>query len=407
MAWVCYGVRLPLVIFLLTFLFSVPGGFGAENSPLRGFISIEPYEIRVEALVRPSAFAGVWRFEKETINAADKDYMVENVVTLLHSGVVLKNEGRALDFSESKARFITPHPERGYIEDDRAEIPLEEALIGVLISSGESMVKALEGEWIWFAPEQTELTIEVASSGKPAARMVTPESRAFNWESTDGLRVPLKIEIPEVEFTERDYLIYVFGVGTFFLVIAGLLVMLRQYETPEWNMWLAVIGVICLVASFLLDSHYVTPPDQKRAEDISYGLLRNIYHSFDFRDESTIYDTLAESVSGILLEGVYLEVLESLELGEQGGPRVRVHEIDLRECELLPVPEGAEGFIARCEWVTIGEVTHWGHTHERTNLYEAKIRYDPVELLWKITSLDLMNEERMQKVSRRQAVSES
>lgn len=380
------------------------GTLRAQDDSLRGFVSVEPYEIRVEALVKPAAFAEVWRFEKELIDTADKEHMLENVVTLLHSGVVVKNHGDILDFSESKARFIVPHPERGYVTDDREEIPLDEALIGVLISSGEAMVRGLDVEWIWFAPGQKKLAVEIASSGKPAARIVTPQNRTFEWETEDGLRVPLKIEIPEVQFTQRKYLMYLFAGGTLCLVIAGLFVILRQYETPEWNTGLAVLGVILIVTSFLLDSHYVTPPDQERAEDISYGLLRNIYHSFDFRDESVIYDTLAESVSGILLEGVYLEVLESLELGEQGGPRVRVHEIDLRECELLPVPEGAEGFIARCEWVTIGEVTHWGHTHERTNLYEAKIRFDPVELIWKITSLDLMNEERMQKVSRREAV---
>ena len=54
-----------------------------------------------------------------------------------------------------------------------------------------------------------------------------------------------------------------------------------------------------------------------------------------------------------------------------------------------------------CEWATIGEVTHWGHTHERTNVYEADIRFDPLNNSWRITGLDLRDEKRIQRVSRR------
>ena len=59
------------------------------------------------------------------------------------------------------------------------------------------------------------------------------------------------------------------------------------------------------------------------------------------------------------------------------------------------------GFRTRAEWVTIGEVTHWGHTHERTNRYEAEISLTAIDSTWKISALDLINEERIQKVSRR------
>jgi|GEM_PF-446156 len=368
--------------------------------PLRGFVSVEPYRVRVEALVRPAAFAGLWRFEESAVDAAGRELMLENVVTLLSSGVIIRNGGRALAFSESSARFIVPHPERGYITDDRPEIPLEDALIGVHVTSDESEVEALDIEWLWFAPGQERLVVEIASAARPAARYVTRESRSIRWKAEEvSLSVPAVI--PPVEFSERRYLMILFGAGTVLLLVAGLAVVIRQYETPPWNAWIAATGVVLIAASFLSESHYVSEPDEERAYEIAYGLLRNTYRAFDFRDESTIYDTLAESVSGILLESVYLEVLESLEIGEEGGPRVRVYEIDLRDCEPLPEKEEAEGFRARCEWATIGEVTHWGHTHERTNVYEAEIRFDPVNNSWRITGLDLRDEKRIQRVSRR------
>jgi hypothetical protein len=58
------------------------------------------------------------------------------------------------------------------------------------------------------------------------------------------------------------------------------------------------------------------------------------------------------------------------------------------------------GFRTKAEWVTIGEVTHWGHTHERTNRYEAEIALVALDETWKISGLELLNEERVQKVSR-------
>src|SRR5690606_12694805 len=98
------------------------------------------------------------------------------------------------------------------------------------------------------------------------------------------------------------------------------------------------------------------------------------YHAFDFRDESAIYDTLEKSIMGPLLERVYLEMRSSLELESSGGPRVRVYEIAMRECRNLNVSDADEStFRAFAEWVTVGEVTHWGHTHERTNKYEAEV----------------------------------
>ena len=50
------------------------------------------------------------------------------------------------------------------------------------------------------------------------------------------------------------------------------------------------------------------------------NLLKNIYHAFAFRDESTIFDTLAVSVEGPLLEELYLEAVRDAK-EEEGGAR--------------------------------------------------------------------------------------
>ena len=55
--------------------------------------------------------------------------------------------------------------------------------------------------------------------------------------------------------------------------------------------------------------------------EVVEGLLRNVYHAFDYREEERIYDTLATSVAGELLRQTYLETQRGLELASQANPR--------------------------------------------------------------------------------------
>jgi hypothetical protein len=40
-------------------------------------------------------------------------------------------------------------------------------------------------------------------------------------------------------------------------------------------------------------------------------------------------------------------------------------------------------------------VGHWGHIHTRQNRYEAVVTIEPVEGAWRITGLELLEEERI------------
>ena len=132
------------------------------------------------------------------------------------------------------------------------------------------------------------------------------------------------------------------------------------------------------------------------ADEICYALLRNIYHAFDFRRESDIYDVLARSADGELLTQIYLEVSRSLEVESQGGARVRVTDLDLRECVIVAPELESEGLLVTdCEWVAVGTVTHWGHTHDRVNRYKARLEIEPREQSWRLVGLQLKSEERI------------
>jgi hypothetical protein len=57
--------------------------------------------------------------------------------------------------------------------------------------------------------------------------------------------------------------------------------------------------------------------------------------------------------------------------------------------------DSGPGFAARGTWNVSGSVGHWGHVHQRTNRYEARFVVRPVDGTWRITELELLQEERV------------
>ncbi len=381
---------------------------GAVDEAIRGFVSVEPFEIRLEALVRVEPFREAWRMESETLGPIEQQAVLENLKTLFESGVNVKVPGAAPLYNERIVRFIVPDMEKGFVADERDAIPLSEALVGLTFSAEARGISEMELEWLWFAPGQERLVVEIASRGKPSARALTPTENKTVWKQSGETALPALQDIPGLETRETRPLRHLIYLAFAMVLYAGVVVVQRKTKSPAWVGWLIVGGVVAAFLSLKVRVREVVVPGGAAVEDIVYALLRNTYHAFDFRDEAAIYDTLEASVTGPLLEEVYLEMRESLELESSGGPRVRVYEIALRECKETGSGGLARGqFRTRVEWVTIGEVTHWGHTHERTNRYEAEMTVSAADDTWRISALDLLNEERVQKISRREAAPES
>ena len=116
-----------------------------------------------------------------------------------------------------------------------------------------------------------------------------------------------------------------------------------------------------------------------------------MFRAFDYHSESEIYDALARSVEGKLLEKLYLEINDSLRVQEQGGAISNIDQVKLVGGELIP--SGGEssqaGFNYRSNWELLGTVEHWGHIHERNNRYDAEFRVELVGNDWKITAMDV------------------
>ena len=113
----------------------------------------------------------------------------------------------------------------------------------------------------------------------------------------------------------------------------------------------------------------------------------------DHITHDAIYDTLDRSVVGDLLEQIYLETRKGLELASQGGARAKVNEIEM--IEFAAAPADAGGFVATATWNVAGSVGHWGHVHQRRNQYRAELGVAPIDGVWKLVALEILEEERL------------
>lgn len=141
-----------------------------------------------------------------------------------------------------------------------------------------------------------------------------------------------------------------------------------------------------------------TPPTAEEARQVFETLQRNVYRAFEYKTESDIYDVLAQSVDGPLLDAVYNEVHQSLVLRDQGGAVARIKQVDTLATDVLNIGEDEAGRIAvQCSarWQVQGSVFHWGHLHSRTNEYSALYTLATAGEAWKITAVQVLSHKRI------------
>ncbi len=120
-----------------------------------------------------------------------------------------------------------------------------------------------------------------------------------------------------------------------------------------------------------------------------FSLLHaNIYRAFDYTDPGEIYDTLAASVDGPLLDAIYTQVYRSLIMQEEGGALSRVQAVRTLE-QRVRRPRSTSPTaecIVDARWQVDGMVYHWGHSHTRRSEFRAEYAIARLPDGWKIVA---------------------
>ena len=207
----------------------------------------------------------------------------------------------------------------------------------------------------------------------------------------------LFLEVPEVvEPQTRTLPALSLGLGILGLgVLAGGIAGARR-GSPKWGPTALASVALLVGAGATRGIGRVPMPARASDQDLAPSeaqrifetLHSNVYFAFEYEQESEVYDALARSVGGELLEDLYLQIYTSLILEEEGGAVARVQAVRHLSTEIEQIgvfgTERTPGFLTRARWQVDGKVSHFGHSHERTTEQLAQFTVREVEGEWRI-----------------------
>jgi len=372
----------------------------AYNSPLNVFLYVEPYEVRVEVIARPvdlQHWVDLGLAGRASIPPEIQAELKTGVAEFLGKQIQLTVDDQPVIPTLDRINFLRRTLRTSTVIDPPEQLNIYSATLGAIyVVSTTGLPKEAKLTWDLFSPKLKEVRAAATDEAGPMPYRLTPYDNVLHWQNF--LKKPTIPELVSVESPPPAWLRVArsAGWGACAILAVGLAWFARGGVTQPGRKarFFVLVALLGCVAGGTLALSRVTAVSQERAASTVGALLHNIYLSFDFRDESTVYDLLAKSVSGDLLTDVYLETRNGLELASQGGARVKVKAIELQSVEAQRL-RGEPGFLAHCQWNVMGSVGHWGHIHQRTNQYEAELTVRPVQGAWKITGLELLEEERV------------
>ena len=361
-------------------------------APMSGFLYVEPYEVRKEIVARPldlQHWVDLGLAGRETIPPEIQPELLRKAAAFLKAHQPVEIDGTTPEPELARIHFLERSLKTSRVIDPPEELDVHSALIGVIfVYPTDGLPERVTMTWDLWSEKLSRVPVAAVDQAGPLPSFLEPDWRVLEWQNF--LQNP---ELPTLQVLasppgalERAALPLRWGL---LVLLAGSLWWVRG----DWRRRVPAAVAVALAAGGAFWVGRDASLSEARAREIVAGLLHNVYRAFDFRNESEIYDVLAKSADGALLQQVYLETRSGLELQSQGGARAKVKEIELVELETGP-GDGA-GFRAEAVWNVRGSVGHWGHIHERRNRYRAELRVAPVEGAWKLVGLELLEEERL------------
>ena len=367
-------------------------------SPMTGFIYVEPYEVRKEIIVRP---ADMQRYvdlglDGETIIPADRhDEIKAKVVDFLSGHFPVKIDGKPVEGTVDRVNFLK-RSLRSSVVVDKQDLELLPATIGVIyVFPTDGLPQNVEMEWDLFNEKTPTVPAATVDQAGPLPVILEPGFSTLRWENF--LKFP---ELPTLADIEKPPTVLqsVASWGRWLMLalsivlLAGLLRSWSAHRTLSRPLLSLSLPALAITVLFF-HQHRQVAMNNERLTQLVGDILHNVYRAFDYRGEEVIYDVLEKSVSGELLTDIYLETQKGLELANQGGARVKVKTTEVNNAEL--VNRDGNRLTIASDWIVSGSVGHWGHIHQRTNGYRANLEISEIDGVWKLTGLEILEEQRL------------
>lgn len=379
------------------------------------FLYIEDFEVRHEILIPLATLESFFTLERKDddfLSVAEQDASRETIEQFFAKanpieidGITVKPVISRLDFYGLDFRdFAKPA--------EKKRVSIANARVGIILSySTKGTPDKVKVTWDLF--NRSVWSVESVcfafnESFKPIFSKLERNS-VFEW-SNPGRKVSLEVNPVEVSLAPRAiWSVPVITVGGLFLCLLVSLSLFRKKQSYGKTVMVIVIlfiaSLLCWPLSQVTFADPLEPVPQvsaDKAEAVFKTLHKNIYRSFDYHTDSDIYDALAKSADGSFLETLYRQINQSLKMQEQGGAVARVTDVQWETIEPAAATNSESqtqpderSFAVKTTWTVAGTVEHWGHIHTRTNQYQALFFLEPIEGVWKLTGMNLLDEQRL------------
>jgi hypothetical protein len=370
------------------------------DATLQSFVTVAAFEVRHEVLVRLRDVAERIDLEPSGELAVDAQGAVKRQVQqLVAMRTGLAVDRREMEPVEVRVDFLSLEARGALPRLSPVPEPIDTAWLGVTsVYLTESTPSEVSLTWDGF---DSEAVVPVTVTDPESSRTVEltqrrPTLRWNNELSEDPTPIVSATAVdPSVLWLPLLFLVLLAAAVAF--GVAALRGRRRVLSIALTRVALACAVLLAPVGNVALPlpASVGGSPDRDAAERILARLLPNVYRAFEFPTESATYDRLALSVTGDTLTEVYLEHRRAVRMEERGGARARVETVEVVGVDTVG-PGSAGGFLADAAWSVGGTVTHFGHRHFRQNRYDARVEVVPIEGHWKIRSIEVLDEKRLQ-----------
>ena len=347
------------------------------------------WEVEKEIIIRPSALPVALRKtfpENGYITAAGREALKPLVSEFFSDKFKVTIAGESGAFVPGEVRFI--EPDTANLVEISNDDPVDAKDLMILLKSSAPLPgldSKIEFSWDYFPEGSNKVPVRIADTLGTRLIEVSPESGLIDAEVKLAMNLRNTPEPPPAPKVSAK------GSPWLFSAIAAVAVFLLLFR--RWKSALAVGALAAGVWIFLGRQPLPGPVSPAQSVEITDRILENVYHAFNISGEDAQYDQLDAVLEGAALESTFLEVRRTTNKRSEDGSRVRVRNVNV----LRAVPkQGEDGndLQTECQWETSGQIGHWGHFHNRRNIYSANISLAIVDGKWKATELDLNSRER-------------
>lgn len=377
-------------------------------SSVYSFLYITPREVRHEILIPLVTLATMVTIEHADENFLDieeQDRAKEAIEEFFKDVNPLKIDGIEVQPNFDRIDFYGLDLRDFAMQADRRKVSMANGRVGIIISYPAKV-----------PPQQVDLTWSVFGSDivsvesvifaynetlkKKFSRFNDEIDNTYSWSSDNRPEMP---ELSAIGTQAQRMRFSIPGAVLFLLAIPVALIAFFKLRTAEASLLAASLVIVVAVTTWAVTDYETKVPFTKGPAALSEAeqdsvferLHANTYRAFDYSDEEEIYDALQASIDGDLLREMYLNVRRGLEMQSQGGAIADIESVSLIDGTAIEDKQLRPGFDYECRWQVRGTVEHWGHIHERTNEYVGRFTVEPRDDSWKITSMELVDEQQI------------